>query len=356
MITISLCMIAKNEEDVIGRCLESVKDIVDEINIVDTGSTDRTKEIVSKYTNRIFDFKWIDDFGAARNFSFSKATKQYILWLDCDDVFINEDIEKLKKLKQTLDHNVDAVTFRYNYFSDAEGNPLLIFRRERLVKRSRNFKWVGFIHEYIAASGNMIDADVTVTHKRIHGSSDRNLNIYRKKLSEGHILSTRDVYYYGKELYYHGMWDESIKVLEPFMDMDSWVEDKIDAACKLADSYQYIGNNKKERETLTKSFDFTVPRGEVMYRLGHSFERDGRFHEAIFWYETILNTEMPKECHGFINPEFWTWKPHLQLCVCYYRIGQVEKANYHHREAYKLNPNDPHIKQNEEFFESINKK
>lgn len=356
MITISLCMIAKNEEDVIGRCLDSVKDIVDEINIIDTGSTDKTKDIVSKYTDRIFDFKWIDDFGAARNYSFSKATKDYILWIDCDDVFIEEDRQKLLALKETLDTNVDAVTFKYNYYSDGEGNPLLIFRRERLVKRERNFQWIGFIHEYIGAGGNIIDADVTVTHKRIHGASDRNLNIYIKKLAEGHKLSVRDVYYYGKELYYHGMWDESIKILESFMDMDSWVEDKIDAACKLADCYQYTSNNKKERETIYKSFEFTMPRGETMYRLAQSFEREGRLHEAIFWYNTILNTDMPKDSHGFINPEFWTWKPHLQLCVCYYKIGEIDKSNYHHQMSFKLNPNDPIIKQNEVFFQANQKK
>ena len=74
MATVSLCMIVRNEEDVLGRCLESVKDIVDEIIIVDTGSTDRTKEIAGRFTNTVYDFPWIDDFSAARNFSFSKAT------------------------------------------------------------------------------------------------------------------------------------------------------------------------------------------------------------------------------------------------------------------------------------------
>ena len=75
MKTISLCMIVKNEELVLGRCLESIKDLVEEIIIVDTGSTDKTKEIAKLYTNNIYDFKWINDFSAARNFSFSKATK-----------------------------------------------------------------------------------------------------------------------------------------------------------------------------------------------------------------------------------------------------------------------------------------
>ncbi|WP_249686172.1 glycosyltransferase, partial [Bacillus velezensis] len=65
-----------------GRCLESVKGIVDEINIFDTGSTESTKQVVAQYTDRIFDFKWKHHLTAARNFSFRQATKQYILWLD----------------------------------------------------------------------------------------------------------------------------------------------------------------------------------------------------------------------------------------------------------------------------------
>ena len=78
MITISLCMIVKNEERILARCLDSVKDLVDEIIIVDTGSADATKRIAAEYTDKIYDFTWIDDFSAARNFAFSKATGDYI--------------------------------------------------------------------------------------------------------------------------------------------------------------------------------------------------------------------------------------------------------------------------------------
>lgn len=94
MITISLCMIVRDEENGLGRCLDGVKDIADEIVIVDTGSTDRTKEIAAEYGAVIYDFEWIDDFAAARNEAFSKATKEYILWLDADDTI--EEIDRVR--------------------------------------------------------------------------------------------------------------------------------------------------------------------------------------------------------------------------------------------------------------------
>ncbi|MEJ9268433.1 glycosyltransferase family 2 protein, partial [Bacillus thuringiensis] len=91
-ITISLCMIVKNEVEVLSRCLDAIRDGVEEIIIVDTGSTDATKKVAQQYTAKIYDFEWIDDFSAARNFAFSKATNEYILWLDADDI---EGVAKL---------------------------------------------------------------------------------------------------------------------------------------------------------------------------------------------------------------------------------------------------------------------
>ena len=86
MITISLCMIVKNEEAVLDRCLSSIADLMDEIIIVDTGSTDGTKAIAARYTSQIYDFRWEDDFAAARNFAFSKASMEYIYAPDADEV------------------------------------------------------------------------------------------------------------------------------------------------------------------------------------------------------------------------------------------------------------------------------
>ena len=95
MFSLSLCMIVKDEEDVIDRVLTCSNRFADEIIIVDTGSKDKTKEICKNFTDKIYDFVWCDNFSLARNFSFSKATKEYIMWLDADDYITEQNIQKI---------------------------------------------------------------------------------------------------------------------------------------------------------------------------------------------------------------------------------------------------------------------
>ena len=110
MKTLSLCMITKNEEKNLSRCLDSIKDIVDEIIIVDTGSTDKTVEIAKSYGAHIYHYDWNNDFSKARNVSLQKATKDWILVLDADEVLPYEEGLKLLfgepyKNKQIINNN-----------------------------------------------------------------------------------------------------------------------------------------------------------------------------------------------------------------------------------------------------------
>lgn len=99
--TISLCMIVKNEEKVLSKCLESVQGIVDEIIIVDTGSTDKTLDVAKKYTDKIYYFDWISDFSAARNESLKYANSDYILILDADE-YLEEGVNLQEDIKKTM--------------------------------------------------------------------------------------------------------------------------------------------------------------------------------------------------------------------------------------------------------------
>src|SRR5690625_4051411 len=121
--TVSLCMIVKNEASNIARCLRSIHQLVDEIVIVDTGSTDATKAVCEQLTDQVFDFEWVDDFSAARNFSFTQATGDFILWLDADDELSTSDQRKFRQLKATLTPDIDAVSMEYELSFDGRGQP-----------------------------------------------------------------------------------------------------------------------------------------------------------------------------------------------------------------------------------------
>lgn len=355
-ITISLCMIVKNEEQTISRCLDSVKGIVDEIIIVDTGSTDATKEIVKRYKSKIYDFKWIDDFSAARNFAFSKATKKYILWLDADDEIADEDKKKFLQLKRTLDVNIDAVSMNYYLSFDVEGNPTFQLRRYRLVKRNKNFKWHGFVHEYLEVYGNLMDSDIGVTHKKEKAYSDRNLKLYEKHIADGKELSPRDVYYYANECKDHQLYDVAIKWYSKFLDEGlGWFEDNIQACLKRAECYLELGNWKESVHSCLHSFIYDTPRGEICCHLGYLFLQKNEYQKAIYWYRSAIEGPRPDNSY-FIREACYTWLPHIQLCICYDRIKEYEKAIYHNEQAAKFIPNDPSIHHNREYFSNLTKK
>ncbi|MGH0951064.1 tetratricopeptide repeat-containing glycosyltransferase family 2 protein [Bacillus mycoides] len=355
-ITISLCMIVKNEEQTISRCLESVKDIVNEIIIIDTGSTDKTKELVKNYNAKIYDFKWIDNFSAARNFAFSKATQKYILWLDADDIIEQKDKEIFLHLKSTLDPKIDAVSMKYNLTFDTEGNPEFSVKRYRLVKRNKNFQWKGFVHEYLEVYGNLIASNINITHKKEKTYTDRNLNIYKKHLAEGKKFSSRDTYYYANECKDHKLYAIAIEWYTKFLDENKgWVEDNIRACLKKAECHLKLNNIKQAIYSCLQSFIYDTPRGEICCQLGYIFLEKNEYDKAIYWYHAAINSPKPTN-DPFVQKSCYTWLPHLQLCLCYFRIKNNKKSIYHNEQAAKLIPNHPSVKYNRDYFNNLTKK
>ena len=348
-------MIVKNEEEVIGRCLESVKDLVDEINIVDTGSTDKTKEIVSKFTDRIYDFEWIHNFAAARNFSFQQATKDYILWIDADDVFLEEDRIKLKHLKETLSPEVDAVSMIYNLGFDEGGNVSALLRRNRLAKRSKNFQWVGDVHEYLAVHGNIYQSDVAVSHLPLRRDKNRNIEIYEKMMQAGKDFSPRDLYYYANELVDHGEYLKAIKKYEEFLETkNGWVEDNIRACLRMADCYFELKEKDKAIAATLRTFSYDMPRPEACCRIGFYFMEQLKNNEAIYWYKhALLHSKSEESSLSLQNPAFSTWLPHLQLCVLYDRLKDYQTAYMHNEIARKYKPNSEKVLYNKKYFDNI---
>jgi len=347
-------MIVKNEEAVIGRCLESVSDLVDEIIILDTGSTDNTKSIAKHFTNNIYDFQWIDDFAAARNASFDKATMDYILWLDADDIIDSVNREKFLELKENLDPTVDSVTMEYQLAFDEYGNVSFSLRRNRLVKRANKFRWIGPVHEYLEVWGKIYHSDVAIIHKSLHHESNRNLAIYERRLANGEKFSPRDMYYFANELMDHGEYERAAQYYKEFLATGKgWIEDNISSCSKLADCYHHLGDYEGELNAILSSFRYDSPRAEFCCRLGYHFMEKKDFVTAIFWYKLAYTLKPSKEHLGFNNPAYYTWLPHLQLCVCYNHIKKYKLAYLHNEVALQYRPNDPRMLQNRQYFETI---
>lgn len=355
-ISITLCMIVKNEEASLARCLDSVNGIADEIVIVDTGSTDRTRQIASRYTDRIVDFEWVDDFAAARNFAFDQAKSEYILWLDADDVFEPEDRAKLIALKRSLDPEVDSVTMDYNLSFTADGKVAYSLRRNRLVRRDRQFRWIGAVHEYLAVAGNLLHSDIAVTHKKDKEYTDRNLRIYRKREQAGEEFGPRDLYYFGNELKDHGQHEDAVKYYEKFLDTGlGWVEDQIAACQKIADCEAALERPEQEVTALFRSFAYDLPRAEICCRLGGYFADREDYRKALFWYEQATRAVRPDDPMVVLNEAAWTWMPHLQLCVCYDRMGNRAKAREHNDIALAYHPTHPSMLYNDRYFKDLEK-
>lgn len=355
MAQISLCMIVKNEEEMLEGCLASINDLCDEIIIVDTGSTDKTKEIANKFTNQIYDFEWIDDFSAGRNYAFSLATKEFILWLDADDVILEKDVEELKRIKESLNDSIDVVSMFYHIAFDAYGNPTFKFRRNRLVRRENNYTWLGVVHEYLEVSGNIMHADIAVTHrkhtrKKPNSLSTRNINIYEKQIEKGVEMTPRNLFYFANELKDHRFYEKAITYYEKFLNRKAgWIEDIIQAYIYIADCYRRLENSEKEREYLVLSIVHDVPRPEVSCRLGDFYKDKKEHKKAIIWYCLALDIDIDGLL-GFQLESYSTWYPHIQLCACYYQIGERELSYAHHLKAKDYRPKDAAVLFNERFF------
>ena len=293
MITISLCMIVKNEEKNLERCLKSYAPLMDEIIVVDTGSTDKTKEIASRFTDKIYDFKWVDDFSAARNFSFEKATCDYIFSADADEVLDEENREQFAILKQVLDEEIEIVQMYYgNQFQNGTIYNYDCELRPKLFKRLRNFTWIEPIHETVRTLPVVFDSDIVITHMPEESHTKRDLEAFERMVRRGERMSTRLHNIYAKELFVSGDesdFEKAIPFFESsFLDENIADDEKLEAVCVLAKAYRLL---KKDAKFVKYVFSEIGICAEICYEIGQYFYDNGEYADAMHWFLVATNTQ-----------------------------------------------------------------
>ena len=312
MISISLCMIVKNEEKILARCLDSIHDLVEEIIIVDTGSTDRTKEIASTYTEKIYDFEWIDDFAAARNFSFQFATKDYIYVADADEVIDEENRKRFLRLKEVLLPEIDIVQMKYcnqlqfgtAYNFDEEYRP-------KLYKRQREFLWTEPVHEMVRLDPVVYDSDIEILHMPENNHSGRDFAVFQKQIKKGVRLSKRLHHMYAMELYISGSDDDFLEAEAFFADSANDCERSLDevkeAACVVARAARLRDDSHMLLKMSLKDIA-SEGSAEMCCELGEYFWQHGEIEEAKMWFMNAA-----QETPAILNIHYAEDIPHSRL-------------------------------------------
>ena len=194
-ILLSLCLIARNEAKNLPRCLESVRGVVDEIVLVDTGSTDDTVAVAEGHGARVFHLPWADDFAAARNEAVRHARGRWILALDADEALTSEARRALRGLLADERFMAFLLNIR-SPLKDARGQAAVINAWPRLFRNRPDIRYEGRVHEQISPSiaraGGMVAAtDLVIDHLGYHQDftdqgtkRDRNLELLRQQLAE----------------------------------------------------------------------------------------------------------------------------------------------------------------------------
>ena len=332
MNTLSVCLIVKDEALTLKRALENAASIADEIVVVDTGSSDNSKQIAQKYAN-VYDFLWQDDFSAARNEGIKKCKCDLIMWLDADDVIPEETVQKILALKQSCSY--DMVMLPYEV-----GN--LRFFRERIFRNDGTHFFAGEVHEAIQPKGKIgyLDAPIVHDKKKPHDKY-RNLRILQKVAAK-RKLNDRELFYYVSELYFTG--DESAKSeLWRFMKFYGNEAQKGQAAVYLS----YAAKSEKEiRSALIEGIEY-VNSSDIFTLLGESYMRERLYYKAknAFLCATVADEQIV-----FPVPDRRFYIPYIRLCKCYWMLGNKVAAKKYNDCVLNIRPTDPYALDNAKLF------
>jgi glycosyltransferase involved in cell wall biosynthesis len=314
---VSLTMIVRNEENHLPRCLESVRGLFDEIAIVDTGSTDRTIEIARSFGARVFEFTWIDDFGAARNESLVRAKGDYAFWLDADEVVEPEQREKLERLLRGLlparAHGDVCPPGCAAYVLKRASDPWTdgvsghsLVDHLRLFPLRADVRWTYRVHEQIIpalrlATIPLVWTDITIRHTGYVDRAararklDRNARILKAELSErpddAYIL-----FKLGQTAVACNDWNGAIGYLErskkgsaPF---DS-VPRQIYAL--IAHAHQMLGDLEAAVRTCSQGLESDPANAELWFRKGFVHRLRGEQADARACWRRMLSLRRPEQ-------------------------------------------------------------
>ncbi|CAG5088542.1 Glycosyl transferase family 2 [Thermobacillus xylanilyticus] len=355
---ISLCMIVKDEESVLERCLKSVQGYVDEIIIVDTGSTDATRDIASRFTDRIYTFEWVNDFSAARNEALKYARGKWILVLDADEYFEESEIRKLRELLGSMDpephliYNLTIISLlgeKHNFSTNES-------KVGRVFGNHLDIRYVRPIHEQpISARPGVrmhsASLPVRLFHSgyveetiRAKNKHQRNLELF-KKLEATTGLSAYDHLQLGNQYSMMREYDKALehlnKALQNAKDLGAAYQQVLFTTIQvlinkgdLAKAYHFF---EQHLESYEFNPDICTVKGIILYNLGFHDKAKQTFHMAV---EEAERRAARNEPIAITSPDTALRLPLYQLAMIYEKEKNFAQTVYYLTKIIVTNPKE----------------
>jgi tetratricopeptide (TPR) repeat protein len=337
---ISLCMIVKNEEHFLGRCLASVADVVDEKIVVDTGSTDRTIEIARSFGATVLERAWRNDFAWARNQGLEVATKRWILVLDADEELTSDSKAALLQLKSVPAYQGAVWVRCFNESDDYRGTGAMSHVLIRLFPNHPEIRYKGLIHEFptVCDSPNGLEghlAPVSIVH---HGylkdvvaarnKAERNLAIVREAAER----EPEDPFHWfnlGSTAFMIGDFELAREALERMRALSAGQRRGFlpNGLALLAEVYCDKLHDAKTGEEISRECLRASPHyANAHFQLGKSLVALGRTAEAREAYEAAIADEAHAHLQFVVDDQVYVWKSHSEIGSTYVNEGDETRA------------------------------
>lgn len=356
---ISLCMIVRNEERFLEQCLRSVEGLVDEICIVDTGSTDATLDIAARFGARIEHRQWRDDFGWARNESLAMATRRWILQLDADEELLPESRPEIERLKNA-DAGFTGVWTRCINRSDRYGAGQMSHALVRIFPNDARIRYWGRIHEYAALDGTAGGLEAQPSGIKIlhHGylsdvvaardKYERNMAI----IQEAIVAEPADAFHhynFGVTAYIAG---DAARAEQGFLRMWELTKDAPRGFVPnglqiLADTYNELKNEPQEGLKYAQlALQFSPRFANAHFSAGKALLLLKRYDESRTMYQAAIDDATYLDAQAVVDDDVCAWKAHSEIGASYALQERFEEAIAWYRRGLENRPHIPGLRSN----------
>jgi glycosyltransferase involved in cell wall biosynthesis len=338
-VRVALAVIARNEEQFIAGCLDSARPFVDEIVVLDTGSTDRTVEIARAHGARVEHFTWCNDFSAARNVAIDAVTTDWVLMLDADECLTPESGPLLHQLPGLLPANCHGFTMRIDSVHVVDSGEVAVGDRiPRFFPRRPDVRWIGAIHEdlryipdpqrtlLVAGTGlRAIHFGYDPGVYAARGKDQRNLDILQHA-REQNPDDARMTYFTGQQHFANKRFQESLPWFVAFLESNHHlpVAYDVEAFGNLLTAQFEVGDSAGLRRTAEQAIARDAMSATSYLVLGQDAEAHGDLDQAVAWYERTLDPNLPT---GFTwDASIGSWRSRVRVAMAEVRRGNFDRA------------------------------